>query len=148
MSQKNIWKILEIPVTTDIKQIRQAYATKANEVHPEEHPETFNKKRSNRPLPRSRLYFTKKRQPIKNGMHFLITKPSVTSLSVRILSLPLIPLCKRQSPFLCMRSWHYPFSIKTYKIEFMMMRSLFRSYQMNWIVKAKSTVTTSVSIMI
>ena len=41
MSQKNIWKILEIPVTTDIKQIRQAYAAKAKEVHPEEHPETF-----------------------------------------------------------------------------------------------------------
>lgn len=41
MDHKNIWAILGIPLTTDPKQIRQAYAAKARTVHPEEHPEEF-----------------------------------------------------------------------------------------------------------
>jgi|GEM_PF-5947887 len=36
-----IWKILGIERTNDIKAIKKAYAEKAKEVHPEEHPEAF-----------------------------------------------------------------------------------------------------------
>ena len=37
----NIWKILGIEPTTDIKVIKKAYARLAAEVHPEEHPQEF-----------------------------------------------------------------------------------------------------------
>jgi len=37
----NIWEILGIAPTTDIAQIKAAYAAKAKLVHPEEHPEEF-----------------------------------------------------------------------------------------------------------
>ncbi len=36
-----IWEQLEIGVTRDLKVIRSAYAAKAKELHPEEHPEEF-----------------------------------------------------------------------------------------------------------
>ena len=39
----DIWQILGIPYTTDINEIKQAYARKAKECHPEEHPEEFNR---------------------------------------------------------------------------------------------------------
>ena len=38
----DIWQILGIPYTTDINEIKQAYARRAKECHPEEHPEEFN----------------------------------------------------------------------------------------------------------
>lgn len=41
MSTRNIWDILGIHITTDKKAIKAAYAQKAKEVHPEEHPEEF-----------------------------------------------------------------------------------------------------------
>lgn len=37
----NMWKILGIDQTTDINQIKRAYAAKAKECHPEEHPEEY-----------------------------------------------------------------------------------------------------------
>ncbi len=37
----NIWKILGIEPTTDVKEIKKAYARLAAEVHPEEHPKEF-----------------------------------------------------------------------------------------------------------
>lgn len=37
----NIWEILGIPPTTDIVTIKKAYADRAKEWHPEEHPEEF-----------------------------------------------------------------------------------------------------------
>lgn len=39
----NIWQILGISYTTDINEIKQAYARRAKECHPEEHPEEFNR---------------------------------------------------------------------------------------------------------
>ena len=39
----NIWQILGISYTTDINEIKQAYASRAKECHPEEHPEEFNR---------------------------------------------------------------------------------------------------------
>ena len=39
----DIWKILGIERTNDTKIIKKAYAEKAREVHPEEHPEEFQK---------------------------------------------------------------------------------------------------------
>lgn len=41
MSNKNIWDILGLHVTTDRKAIQKAYAKKTKLVHPEEHPEEF-----------------------------------------------------------------------------------------------------------
>lgn len=38
---KNIWEILEIDATKDIKLIKKAYAKKAKQFHPEENPEDF-----------------------------------------------------------------------------------------------------------
>lgn len=40
-SGMNMWKILGIDQTTDSKQIKQAYAARAKECHPEEHPEEY-----------------------------------------------------------------------------------------------------------
>lgn len=37
----NIWNTLGIPATTDIVQIKRAYAEKARECHPEEHPQEY-----------------------------------------------------------------------------------------------------------
>lgn len=37
----DIWEILGIPETEDLDAIRQAYAKKLKEVHPEEDPEGF-----------------------------------------------------------------------------------------------------------
>ncbi|MDE5591314.1 MAG: J domain-containing protein [Acetatifactor sp.] len=37
----SIWEILGIPPTTDIVTIKKAYADRAKEWHPEEHPEEF-----------------------------------------------------------------------------------------------------------
>ena len=37
----NCWKILGIEQTTDLAAIKTAYAAKAKEWHPEEHPEEF-----------------------------------------------------------------------------------------------------------
>lgn len=42
----NIWEILGIPPTTDIIVIKKAYADRAKEWHPEEHPEEFKRLRS------------------------------------------------------------------------------------------------------
>lgn len=39
----NIWEILGISYTTDISEIKQAYASRAKECHPEEHPEEFHR---------------------------------------------------------------------------------------------------------
>lgn len=39
----NIWEILGIPPTSDIKTIKRAYAKKSASCHPEEHPEEFEK---------------------------------------------------------------------------------------------------------
>lgn len=39
----NIWEILGIASTTDIREIKRAYAQRAKECHPEEHPEEFQK---------------------------------------------------------------------------------------------------------
>lgn len=41
MKQKTIWELLEIPSTTNQKDIKTAYAKQAKLVHPEEHPEEF-----------------------------------------------------------------------------------------------------------
>lgn len=40
-SGMNVWKILGIDQTTDSNQIKQAYAARAKECHPEEHPEEY-----------------------------------------------------------------------------------------------------------
>lgn len=42
----DIWEILGIPPTTDIAAIKQAYADRAKEWHPEEHPEEFKRLRN------------------------------------------------------------------------------------------------------
>lgn len=42
----NIWEILGIPPTTDVGAIKQAYASRAKEWHPEEHPEEFKRLRN------------------------------------------------------------------------------------------------------
>lgn len=42
----NIWEILGIPPTTDIVAIKKAYADRAKEWHPEEHPEEFKRLRN------------------------------------------------------------------------------------------------------
>lgn len=39
----NIWEILGIPYTTDIGEIKRAYASRAKDCHPEDHPEEFNR---------------------------------------------------------------------------------------------------------
>lgn len=41
MSNRNIWDVLELHVTTDRKEIQKAYAKKTKSIHPEEHPEEF-----------------------------------------------------------------------------------------------------------
>lgn len=41
INSNNIWTILGIAPTTDIAVIKSAYATKAKEYHPEDHPEEF-----------------------------------------------------------------------------------------------------------
>ena len=46
VTNMDIWEILGIPPTTDIAAIKQAYAAKAKEWHPEEHPEEFKRLRS------------------------------------------------------------------------------------------------------
>lgn len=38
---KSVWEVLGIERTTDIKRIKQAYAAKAREWHPEEHPQEY-----------------------------------------------------------------------------------------------------------
>lgn len=38
---KSVWEVLGIERTTDVKQIKQAYAAKAKEWHPEEHPQEY-----------------------------------------------------------------------------------------------------------
>lgn len=38
---QNIWEVLGIEKTTDVKQIKRAYAAKAKEWHPEEHPQEY-----------------------------------------------------------------------------------------------------------
>lgn len=42
----NIWEILGIPPSTDIVTIKKAYADRAKEWHPEEHPEEFKRLRN------------------------------------------------------------------------------------------------------
>lgn len=42
----NIWEILGIPPTADIAVIKEAYADRAKEWHPEEHPEEFKRLRN------------------------------------------------------------------------------------------------------
>lgn len=41
-----IWRILGIELTTDIKEIKKAYAARSKEYHPEEHPEEFKQLQS------------------------------------------------------------------------------------------------------